>query len=73
MLGKLIVGALCLTTGLLITRLFDEFEINRLKEQLTEFREKNTKLARENSALVKENCRLRSKLDPINLPDFHTW
>ena len=44
MLDKLIVGALSLTLGLIVARLFDEHEIHKLKEQLIHSEETNEKI-----------------------------
>lgn len=73
MLDKLIVGALSLTLGLIVARLFDEYEIHKLKEQLIRSEETNEKIIKENSELVKEVSRLKYKVDPQHIPDFHSW
>lgn len=73
MLGRLIAGALGITLGLILSRLFDEYEIHKLKEQLIHSEELNEKIIKENSALVRENTQLKRKIEPQNIPDFHTW
>ena len=78
MIIKLISCALGLTLGLILTRLFDQHELHKLKEQVIELEEDNTKVIKDNSRLVAENKQLKSQLTLLlqtppsssNIPKF---
>ena len=78
MIIKAVVGALGITIGLIISRLLDEHQINKLKDQLFEYEEEHNVILQENSRLVEENRQLRSNLSKLiqrppteeNIPKF---
>ena len=78
MIIKAVVGALGITIGLIISRLLDEHQINKLKDQLIEYEEEHNMILQENSKLVEENRQLKSSLNKLiqipptekNIPKF---
>lgn len=78
MIIRLIIGALGITIGLIISRLLDEHQINKLKDQLFEYEEEHNAILQENSKLVEENRQLKYNLNKLvkipptekNIPKF---
>ncbi len=78
MIIKAVVGVLGITIGLIISRLLDEHQINKLKDQLIEYEEEHNMILQENSKLVEENRQLKSSLSKLiqippteeNIPKF---
>lgn len=78
MIMRLVIGALGITIGLIISRLLDEHQINKLKDQLFEYEEEHNMILQENSRLVEENRQLKSSLSKLiqipptekNIPKF---
>lgn len=78
MLTKLVLTALGITLGLIITRILDHHEIHKLKEHVIELEEENNKLVACNSKLVEENIRINAQLKHMlqtppsqeNIPKF---
>lgn len=78
MMERFILGALGVTLGLLLTRIFDQHQINKLKEELTEMEAEHNEVLNANTKLVNENKQLKEQLRhmiPIppsssNIPKF---
>lgn len=78
MIIRLVIGALGITIGLIISRLFDSHEIHKLKDQLIELEEDHNEVLNANSKLVAENAQLKLQIhhliqappSPTNIPEF---
>lgn len=80
MIEIILVAAIALVLGIVITRLIDFKEIDNLSIMLIESENENDKLAKENSRLlskINSQPASDSKVTPLksesNIPDFEIW